>query len=155
MTAFVSVGYIVRSFFFFIVGCLSALGALETWLSARLISEKFGTILVISCSTEQINNNLQLFISPVAKLDVDCLTTIWNYLVHIFLWTGIVRSTDEAAKPGAVATAAVTPASAQMRKTPPEVIICCQFCGCHGLRSEFVRDGLFCSQLCYVNFASR
>ncbi|XP_054924486.1 lethal(3)malignant brain tumor-like protein 3 isoform X1 [Dermacentor andersoni] len=68
---------------------------------------------------------------------------------------GIVRSTDEAAKPGAVATAAVTPASAQMRKTPPEVIICCQFCGCHGLRSEFVRDGLFCSQLCYVNFASR
>ncbi|KAL3219595.1 hypothetical protein MRX96_030347 [Rhipicephalus microplus] len=68
---------------------------------------------------------------------------------------GIARNTDEASKPGAVATSAVTPASAPMRKALPEVIICCQFCGCHGLRSEFVRDGLFCSQLCYVNFASR
>ncbi|XP_037582498.1 lethal(3)malignant brain tumor-like protein 4 isoform X2 [Dermacentor silvarum] len=68
---------------------------------------------------------------------------------------GVVRNIDEAPKPGAVATAAVTPASAPTRKTQPEVIICCQFCGCHGLRSEFVRDGLFCSQLCYVNFASR
>lgn len=36
-----------------------------------------------------------------------------------------------------------------------QVIICCQFCNCHGLQSEFVRDGHFCSQLCYVNFASR
>ncbi|KAL1420716.1 hypothetical protein MTO96_004454 [Rhipicephalus appendiculatus] len=68
---------------------------------------------------------------------------------------GVARNTDEAPKPGVVATTAVTPASAPMRKTLPEVIICCQFCGCHGLRSEFVRDGLFCSQLCYVNFASR
>ncbi|XP_077495310.1 lethal (3) malignant brain tumor isoform X3 [Amblyomma americanum] len=71
---------------------------------------------------------------------------------------GIVRSLDEAPKVGGVvgpATAAVTLTSAPMRKPPPEVIICCQFCGCHGLRSEFVRDGLFCSQLCYVNFASR
>lgn len=34
-------------------------------------------------------------------------------------------------------------------------IICCQFCSCHGLRSEFVRDGHFCGQLCYVNYTSR
>ncbi|XP_064486621.1 lethal(3)malignant brain tumor-like protein 3 isoform X2 [Ornithodoros turicata] len=47
------------------------------------------------------------------------------------------------------------PEDAKPKEKGTDEIICCQFCSCHGLRSEFVRDGHFCGQLCYVNYTSR
>ncbi|EEC09857.1 lethal(3)malignant brain tumor, putative [Ixodes scapularis] len=86
------------------------------------------------------------------------LLLIWSW--HIFRLDGLLRPfalTATVSGNGEVGPAAPAAAAEECpsRDRRSQVIICCQFCNCHGLQSEFVRDGHFCSQLCYVNFASR
>lgn len=112
---------------------------------------EFGTLEVVADEGEPLQQQVQL--QQVSEVKIAPKHSSESPLKSFVVPQYTVDSTKIEELPSKVPTSDVINEDTKPKRS--DIIICCQFCNCHGLKSEFVRDGHFCSQLCYVNFASR